>query len=81
MLKRVGSIELSLRRYEEICKFIARMEALMRSYKDLLELGIPKAEKELQDNIEKDLIIISKWLSVLDAIRQSIELISVKTIG
>ena len=70
----VGSIELSLRRYEEICKFIARMEALMRSYKDLLELGIPKAEKELQDNIEKDLIIISKWLSVLDSIRQAIKL-------
>ena len=69
-----GSIELSLRRYEEICKFIARMEALMRSYKDLLELGIPKAEKELQDNIEKDLIIISKWLSVLDSIRQAIKL-------
>ena len=46
----------------------------MRSYKDLLELGIPKAEKELQDNIEKDLIIISKWLSVLDSIRQAIKL-------
>lgn len=46
----------------------------MRSYKDLSELGIPKAEKELQDNIEKDLIIISKWLSVLDSIRQAIKL-------
>ena len=31
-------------------------------------------EKELQDNIEKDLIIISKWLSVLDSIRQAIKL-------
>ena len=49
----VGSIELSLRRYEEICKFIARMEALMRSYKDLLELGIPKAEKNYRIILKK----------------------------
>ena len=69
----VGSAELSLRRYEEICKFIVKMEALMRSYKDLLELGIPASEKKLQDNIEKDLIIISKWLEVLNSIGQDIK--------
>lgn len=62
----LGSIELLNHRFEQICKFISRLENLSRSYKDLLELGIPAEMKELQKNIEKDLLIINKWLKVLE---------------
>lgn len=63
----LGSVELTKHRFEEICKFIHRLKALLRAYEDLLELGIPETAKELEAKIEKDLSIIKRWVDILES--------------
>ena len=54
----LGSVELTERRYKEICAFISKLQALKRSYKDLIALGIPETAKDLEVKIQRDLIVI-----------------------
>ena len=61
----LGSVELTERRYKEICAFISKLQALKRSYKDLIALGIPETAKDLEVKIQRDLIVIEKWLDIL----------------
>ncbi len=69
----LGSIEITKYRFEEICKFIHRLKALLRAYEDLLELGIPETTKELKVKIEKDLPIIKRWIDVLESNKTTIK--------
>ena len=68
----LGTIKLSRKRHKEVTEFVNRLSALKRSYLDLLQLGIPEKEKELQEKIEKDLDIIDKRIDELYIIDQSI---------
>ena len=61
----LGSVELTERRYKEICAFISKLQALKRSYEDLIILGIPETAKDLEIKIQKDLVVIKKWLDIL----------------
>lgn len=68
----LGSIELTKRRYEEICVFIRRFELLLRSYEDLLTLGIPENAKDLECKINKDVPILKNWLEILEANKDAV---------
>lgn len=58
----LGSSELSKRRFEEVSKFIKRLELLKYSYEDLLKLKFIEEQKEFKDNIQNDITKIDNWL-------------------
>lgn len=62
----LGSVELTKRRFDAISEFIKRFEALFRAYEDLLKLGIPETEKELEKKIQNDLQILERWINTLE---------------
>lgn len=69
----LGSVSLAERRHKDVVEFINRLETLKRSFSDLLKLGIPDNEKDLQEKIENDLEIIVSHIDVLNRVDQSIK--------
>ena len=47
----LGCDELAKKRYDEVGRFMNRLEALSRAYKDILALGFSSSAKELEDKI------------------------------
>lgn len=69
----LGCDELSKKRYDEVGRFVNRLEALSRAYKDILALGLSSSAKELEDKIVKDIESIGKWLALLIAEKEAIK--------
>lgn len=68
----LGTTRLAEKRHKEVAEFVNRLANLKRCYLDLLQLGIPKKERDLQEKIEKDFEIISKCIDDLNIVDQSI---------
>ena len=73
MEKFLGSIELTKQRYEKICFFIGKLEALLYAYRDLLALKFPESENTLKCKLQKDLPIIQEWLKLLNDNKEAIK--------
>lgn len=69
----LGCDELAKKRYDEVGRFVNRLEALSRAYKDILALGFSSSAKELEDKIAKDIESIRKWLALLVAEKEAIK--------
>lgn len=70
----LGSLELSKRRFEEVSKFIKRLELLKHSYDDLLKLKFIEEQKEFKDTIQNDIANIDDWLITLESCCEDIKL-------
>ena len=69
----LGCDELAKKRNDEVGRFVNRLEALSRAYKDILALGFSSSAKELEDKIAKDIESIRKWLALLVAEKEAIK--------
>lgn len=62
----LGSNELTKLCYEKMRVFIGRFKSLLRAYDDLLVLELPDSSKDLKCKIQKDLLILHKWLEIFE---------------
>lgn len=69
----LGCPELAKKRYEEVDRFLNRLDALNRAYKDILTLGFPSSAKELEEKISKDIDRIENLLTLLDVEKVTIK--------
>ena len=58
----LGSYEITEKRFLVLTSVINSAKSLRRAYNDLLNLGIPRAEKSLEVKIQNDIVSIDAWL-------------------
>lgn len=60
-----GSYAYSEKRYNSLKNLFNEMDALRHSYGDLISLGIPKEEKDIEEKIKNDISVLDEWLDLL----------------